>query len=463
MNQKVNKLIKTPLFASIFVPVSVAVYFIVLTSSNVRYWADDFCTATILNQYGFWGAQKYWWLSWTGRYTYHFLIHFFESLGFWTVKIIPVITFLFLVVGGVLLISRIFEKESWLIRLLLYSFPLVLVLKNSPNIVQSFYWQGGVVNYVTPFIFFNLYLWLVIRNVRGKSLLSRDYIFAVILVFLAGGLSETFSFFQILATGAVFLWMKVFVPKNKAWKIALVGFVASLLAVIVVLSAPGNEARMSTVLGASGVIFVIKSSLLGTRWFFERYIQIESFLLSALSAALVFFVVGLEYKKTVNKRLIKLVFLSVFIVLAIFAMQMPSFYAQSITPPERAVFVGMYALFFTLAFIGFILGNLGKSYFKKYSNTIVYSAGLLSIILIVFLTRIIVADWGSVLRKLKSHSQAWDEREMQILTQRQKGKTVVRVKYVEPAGGLDGFVENNGWVASCASGYYGVEKIEVKQ
>ena len=32
---------------------------ILLTGLHVRFWADDFCTAVVHAQHGFWGAQKF--------------------------------------------------------------------------------------------------------------------------------------------------------------------------------------------------------------------------------------------------------------------------------------------------------------------------------------------------------------------------------------------------------------------
>jgi len=46
-----------------------------------RYVADDFWTAGYLRTLGFWDAQRYWYLSWSGRYSFTFLVSLVEGPG----------------------------------------------------------------------------------------------------------------------------------------------------------------------------------------------------------------------------------------------------------------------------------------------------------------------------------------------------------------------------------------------
>ncbi|MEJ2571620.1 MAG: hypothetical protein P8Y98_13890, partial [Anaerolineales bacterium] len=43
-----------------------------------RYMADDFWTSGQLKELGFWEAQKYWYLSWSGRFSFTFLVSLVE-------------------------------------------------------------------------------------------------------------------------------------------------------------------------------------------------------------------------------------------------------------------------------------------------------------------------------------------------------------------------------------------------
>ena len=55
-----------------------------------RYVADDFCTAGILRDYSFLGAQRYWYLNWSGRYSFTLAITALERLfGLPIVPLLP--------------------------------------------------------------------------------------------------------------------------------------------------------------------------------------------------------------------------------------------------------------------------------------------------------------------------------------------------------------------------------------
>src|SRR5215213_6598871 len=59
-----------------------------------RYMADDYSTASVLNKEGFWGAQVYWWQTWSGRYSFTFVISFIELFGLGIVPILPTLIIL---------------------------------------------------------------------------------------------------------------------------------------------------------------------------------------------------------------------------------------------------------------------------------------------------------------------------------------------------------------------------------
>src|SRR5262245_4800140 len=54
-----------------------------------RFLSDDYCTAGILGSYGFFGAQKHWFLSWTGRFSFVMAIDFAHLIG---PRIVPFLT-----------------------------------------------------------------------------------------------------------------------------------------------------------------------------------------------------------------------------------------------------------------------------------------------------------------------------------------------------------------------------------
>lgn len=67
--KRMNKVVKIAIFVSIFV---FAIWYITGSHLNV-YSCDDYWHGTNVRIYGFWEAQKYYWLNWEGSYTHTFI------------------------------------------------------------------------------------------------------------------------------------------------------------------------------------------------------------------------------------------------------------------------------------------------------------------------------------------------------------------------------------------------------
>lgn len=171
--KKVNWYILIP----VFILFLVSSYFILTTSSLVRYWADDFCSSVLLRNNGYFQSQIIWWNSWTGRYSYIAFLDLVELSGLIGAQVLPVILFAFFVLSFYLM----FGLQISLVLSILF-------LLNSPNIIQSFYWMTGSLNYYAPFIFLNFFLALLFRK-------SKKYVNLIgfVLIFIAVGFSESFG------------------------------------------------------------------------------------------------------------------------------------------------------------------------------------------------------------------------------------------------------------------------------
>ncbi|WKZ25972.1 MAG: hypothetical protein QY322_01535 [bacterium] len=77
----------------------VASFYVLNTSSYVRYWADDFCSSVLLRNNGYWQSQIIWWNSWTGRFSATFFTGLAEILGQNFVNILPLILFVLFTVS----------------------------------------------------------------------------------------------------------------------------------------------------------------------------------------------------------------------------------------------------------------------------------------------------------------------------------------------------------------------------
>ncbi len=447
---------RTFFWLPIIILVGTVIYFIITTSPFVRYWADDLCSGIFLRNSGFLGAQIGWWQSWTGRFSYIAFLDLFESFGPLSARILPLLLF----AGLILTLVPAFFFET-----ILAPFFVVIALINAPNLIQSFYWQVGSLNYAAEFIFLNLF---ISSLVWPKKYLA--YPAAILLPFVAAGFSESFALSQITLFLFMILicWVGDFSDKKLRLKLLIIGLVAGIASIIFMSLAPGNAARYSVVDHPPSVAFVIKSTFLGTKWYLQRMLMIKPFVYSLiLSVCVIFLTVERNIKffekwRISSRKLILLMLLfAASAVSTTAAVTFSAYWAMAYTPPERAMFIVIYMIF--LAFWGFCFAGsiLLTRYLKGGRRRL--SVGLLLVLEIVFtvlLIRPVATNWKDIRTEITAFAKDWDVAE-KTLVEASKEKSVAVIKNIKPVGQLDGYVENNGWVLNCTKEYYEVDKVKL--
>jgi hypothetical protein len=437
---------------------SVGIYFILTTTPLVRYWADDFCSAIPLRNAGYWGAQVNWWMSWTGRYSYIAFLDIFELLGPWAAKILPIL----IALGATLALIPAFFFEAVLAPLFV-----ILVLINAPNLIQSFYWQVGSLNYAFEFIFFNLFISLLIWPKKKFA-----YISAFLLPLIAGGFSETIALAQIVLFAVILLIVVVsdLTDKKLRLKLTIIGLIGAIASVGIMSLSPGNAARASLVDRPESFAFVIKSTFYGTKWYLQRMFMIPTFVVSLVLSAMAIFVTVERKWKMFKKlffgtrRILLIMLLSA--LSAIFstgAVIFSGYYAMAYTPPERAMFIAIYMIFisfFIFCFAGSIL--VLKKVSDKLKKYLIWITLIISFASSIFLVKSTISNWGNIRQELVTYSRDWDLEESVLIEASGSEDRKAIIKNIKPVGSLDGFVENHGWVLGCVKEYYKLQEIRLK-
>jgi hypothetical protein len=452
------KMIKRNLFlAPAFLLILVAIYIILTTSPNVRYWADDFCAAIPLRNSGFWGSQIDWWNGWTGRYSYIFFLNIFESLGVWSAKVLPVLLFILLVISLI---------PVFFFEILLAPLFVVLALVNAPNLIQSFYWQVGSLNYTAEFIFFNLFLSLLVWPKKKFALPL-----AFLLPIVAGGFSESFALTQIVLIGSAVLILFVADFKDRAIRIKLgiAGLVGSVFSVLIMLMSPGNTARSQLVDTPESMMFVFKSTLLGTKWYLTRMLAVAPFVATLLLLfSAIFITVKSKWKLFRNfyagpKRTFSIMTFSVLAgIFSCAAVIFSGYYATAYTPPERTMFIAIYAILASFVVFSFAVSILIIKFTKGIVSKYLYWLALL-----IYLTSSLylffsfTSHWRIVRSELEEYAISWDREE--AFLRGGEGGRIVEIKNIKPVGGLDGFIENKGWVLGCVRQLYNLKEIRINE
>ncbi len=428
--------------------IAISIYFILSTSMNVRYWADDFCMAATYDNHGFWGSLRFWWHGWTGRFSYIFFFNLANAFGEGIINILPIATFVAMFASAYLIVEGYLKDK--LISIVLAFLFIVILLINAPNIIQSFYWQSGVLVYIIPVAFLQLFFALFFYQ-RYKFSIYIPFL----ITFVSGGFSEVFSIVQLCL---LFLTLVLLLlhSKKEYLKFAIAGLVGTIVALIIMFISPGNEARAASVTQPESISFVITSTILTTKWYLLRMLGIPSFIYCVfiiISGVMVF---TKPLKLDRKKAYISICLSIVTIVLLTLGVMASGYYAMAYIPPERALFVVFYGALVCILILGIFLRSLIGDKFK------------LVFYIVFFLSTVALAvntyhHWSSISAEVNNYAQKWDVEKQKILSNIVAGQMSFDINYINPVGSLDGFIENKGWVTSCVKGYYRVKDIKVNQ
>ena len=302
-----------------------------LRGTYTRYRTDDFCTAASLKERGYFESQRFFRDGWSGRFSYYAIKHTLESIGPFTARVVPGAMVMLLVVASVWTLRRFLDARLALAGGCAVAFANV---DSAPELFSAYgplFWECGAVTYLLPVVLIAFWVGVVLR--------SSNLIVAFLLMFIAGGLSETAVAAQLpLAIGAVIL------ARNRA---AVAGLAGTLAAFAVMATAPGNAVRAATLdapatpLDAAANTLQLAYSYLGSHLFLEG------------ASLLIVLVLGLVAAPRIPHRIA--LGTAATAVVAYIATCAPSAWALSSGPPARALVVSNFFLIVMLFALGALL------------------------------------------------------------------------------------------------------------
>src|SRR5262249_53570200 len=119
-----------------------------LVGAYGRYIADDFCWAGILRTEGFFNAQLHWYMDYSPRYAFTFLVNLTELAGPGIVPALPAAAILVWLIA----LSWNFAQFGipTLPAIILAEVAALASLQTAPDLPQSLYWQTGLLTYLLP-------------------------------------------------------------------------------------------------------------------------------------------------------------------------------------------------------------------------------------------------------------------------------------------------------------------------
>jgi hypothetical protein len=450
-----------------------------------RFVADDYCTSGILYEKGWIGSQVYWYTAWSGRYAFYFTINLLESIGPRVVSYLPAAALVLWLAAASICIRQWTNLQTRRLALLLPFMVsealLVGTFDATPNVFQSLYWQTGMLTYAFPLILATLMLaiagWLRFQE-KGSPWVMAAVFGGFPSALIIGGYSETIVSVQtaaLLVLLVLLLWNPVYRSRTPLRSFAIACLVGSIIAMAIVIGAPGNANRQAEMPPPPGVFSLIYLSNRYAAAFSVKAL-LASPLTALLCAALAFLIGGKYANREPEPSIFDLplggkwrialpVLLPALVGYGlILATTAPYVYTIGIYPDDRVLVTAQYVLDGTLIMCGFQLGLLGRRYPESsFGQRLLRGRGLTYALAVVLLASSLWASQRIWVRlpEMRSYARRWDQRHAEIQRAVRSGANslvVERLPRIADLGDVSRDPER--WINICIARAYGLQSIE---
>jgi hypothetical protein len=220
--------------------------------------ADDFNYSVNVKQYGFLGAQYYWYISWCGRYFSTFMLSL-NPLVFWSFtgyKIASALLILLSAVSFYLFSGSLFKFNSNLEKIYLASLSFFAFILMMPSMAEGYYWFAGAFSYqIGNILTLSLFAAVIAYRKRPSK---NIFIVSSVVVFALAGTNEYAMLFLVLFLSFLnALWVYRY---NKVSSYYLVLLLLAIGGSAIVYFAPGNSFRASFQTNNFQFLFSLKNS-----------------------------------------------------------------------------------------------------------------------------------------------------------------------------------------------------------
>ena len=466
MSKRAARLIDWLLAASFVLPLVAYAYL----GSFSRYMGDDYSISNIVRTHGLLGSQIHWYQAWTGRFSFTFVASLLALIGPATPRFIPGLLLTLWFVATVWAIYKV----SWPRAILFGGFLIFATLETAPNVSQSLFWQTGALTYVAPLIALSLYVGLLGGGVHERHKFF-NLLCAGILTFVAGGFSDAYLVLQTFGLILCRVIVDIFAEadfKSRIKPYLLAGLIGSLVALIIVVAAPGNSIRQGYFPNQIGVFNLLVLTIAFSVRFVAKLVLTHP-LITLSSLVLPLFIVLRDVsqgdKPTWDRRLcIRLLWITPLAVLVlIMCCSASAIYAMSEMLPERArillsfVFV-CGTLVWSRAAGEYLAGELLP--ISRNTKNIILVAALL--LLIVSPVMSFFSTFG-VRDEARSFAVDWDRQDSELKTAQQNGIAHVAVRQIgdfqsrigKGESDLQLRTDHSFWINRATATYYGFKSL----
>lgn len=449
-------------------------------STFTRLHADDFCIAADSNQLEPVSFFVKWFSSWTGRFSY---IVFAGFLGLGGPKLaawLPTVSLIFwwgvLIWALLPLTNRFNLPHPLLLSATAAAFILLILFSATPNLFQSVFWKDGLINYSFPLIGFTMIMGLMIRVGLGQIGGLKIIFLIMVLSFISGGFSEVFSVVQFVSYLIFISLLLIFAePGNRKNRIfvLLAALSGAGIALIVVLSAPGNQVRQVLLTDHPGLLRLISfSSRNGIYILAKFFIRTPGWALLTVFISIVMGWLVASNKKASNfERKLSwlwkqewvrgLVIVPLFTLIIVITACAPVVYMLNAYPDDRTIILPLF--FIVIGTMGFS-GFLGFGFQRSGLLADLFKKVKIKRIIMISIFFVMVFAAASTVRKTfinavdyQTYANRWDKRDQELRLGAIAGNQETTAFGLESRFGLaDLRVESDYWVNKCMADYYNI-------
>jgi hypothetical protein len=437
-----------------------------------RYMADDFCTAAVVRAVGLVQAERYWYLGWSGRYAFIFLVDVAGLIG---PAVAPVLPALLIALWLAALTWSLTQLTPWVrlpapLAALLAIVVVSATISAIPNVAQSLYWRNSALTYTVPVVLGSLLAGVVARQtVRPGH--PAGWLMVLGLAFFAGGFSEIYTALQFALFGLGLAAALVGALRGRPWRTCgpgLAGLLGSAAALAAIALAPGTHSRQATFSPPPGLWSLFSNSRLYSGWFVrDAFLQHAPSLLAvaALCALAAVYVVGVAADQPVVRRrwlaagLLLLPVITFGLLVVCYA---PAFYALLYLPPDRVLIINWFLFVAATAIWGFLTGLLAAPALRAAAIRLPQTA--IAAVLVVLAGLVAAPPIAAAMRAsdelgpAQSFASTWDSYDPLLKAAHANGAGSITLARLNNPGGIDNFSDDpQFWTNQCAAQYYGVQ------
>jgi hypothetical protein len=461
-----------------------------------RYLGDDYCAGYIFRDYGLVGGQIWHYKSWSAVPTTLMLMAATEPGGARLAPVLPAAALVLWLLAGswtIRTISRVAGVSwSWPVCVCLAEALMFATLQDAPNVAQSLYLRVPMLAYTCPLIVMTVYIGWLVRAVDRNSASPWASLSSAAFACAFGAFGPVCAAFLVAALVVTWGLSRVLRPdshRRAVDRLLATGFTGALIALALVVFAPGNAVRQALFPQPPSLIKVGIWSVLYSAFMFFRPIvpfvkdliiavaprviggtprwlptaiemgtsPIPMAIAIALPAGLALFSEPAGGGPLMKRGLWGIPVLAFVLVCACVA---PGAYGTSAPPPPRALIIPQYVMTCLAACWGFLLGAVvlapRRGWLTSRPAVLWIVAACLCIFGPLAATPPIVAT-GTAMRQW---ARAWDDTDRKLREAQAGGVSDAVVPALEKLAGVGSISPDpQDWVNICAAKYYGLRSI----